>query len=99
MSEDSIRNLTMFVGVMALRYQHHITSVTTPAYIVTVFRLVLIGELTRELAYHIFVEDGVCIPQSYTSWLAPIQCPKLHSEVRATRDKDKHPDVSAPCAM
>ena len=40
------------------------------------------------------VEDGISIPSSYTSWLAPIQCPKLHTEVRATRDKDKHPDVS-----
>ncbi|XP_067931208.1 protein arginine N-methyltransferase 5-like [Watersipora subatra] len=38
-------------------------------------------------------EDGVSIPCSYSSWLAPIQCPKLHSDVRANRDKDKHPDT------
>ena len=41
-----------------------------------------------------FAEDGISIPCSYTSWLSPIQCPKLHTEVGATRDKDKHPNVS-----
>ncbi|XP_032666886.1 protein arginine N-methyltransferase 5 isoform X2 [Odontomachus brunneus] len=36
-------------------------------------------------------DDGINIPQSYTSYIAPIQSSKLYNEVRQLRDKDKHP--------
>ena len=38
----------------------------------------------------IVLDDGISIPSAYTSYLAPIQSPKLYSEVRGWRDKDKH---------
>lgn len=34
-------------------------------------------------------EDGVSIPTSYTSWVAPIQSIKLFNEIRNTRPADK----------
>ncbi|RWS24179.1 protein arginine N-methyltransferase 5-like protein [Leptotrombidium deliense] len=34
-------------------------------------------------------EDAVSIPQSYTSYLAPIQSSKIHAETAAVREKDK----------
>ncbi|GAB1863970.1 Protein arginine N-methyltransferase [Camponotus japonicus] len=36
-------------------------------------------------------DDGINIPQSYTSYIAPIHSSKLYNEVRQLRDKDKHP--------
>lgn len=36
-------------------------------------------------------DDGINIPQSYTSYIAPMQSSKLYNEVRQLRDKDKHP--------
>jgi len=35
-------------------------------------------------------DDGISIPQSYTSFIAPLQSVKLHNEVRSCRNKDKH---------
>ncbi|XP_076764519.1 protein arginine N-methyltransferase 5 isoform X2 [Xylocopa sonorina] len=35
--------------------------------------------------------DGICIPTSYTSYIAPVQSSKLYNEVRQCRPKDKHP--------
>ncbi|XP_017763861.1 PREDICTED: protein arginine N-methyltransferase 5 [Eufriesea mexicana] len=35
-------------------------------------------------------DDGICIPASYTSYIAPVQSSKLYNEVRRCRDKDKH---------
>ncbi|XP_076069556.1 protein arginine N-methyltransferase 5 [Oratosquilla oratoria] len=35
-------------------------------------------------------EDGISIPSSYTSFLSPLQSPKLYNEVRICREKDKH---------
>ncbi|XP_037077517.1 protein arginine N-methyltransferase 5-like isoform X2 [Pollicipes pollicipes] len=34
-------------------------------------------------------EDGISIPQSYTSFLHPVQSPKLYNDVRGCREKDK----------
>ncbi|KAJ8666933.1 hypothetical protein QAD02_008595 [Eretmocerus hayati] len=36
-------------------------------------------------------DDGISIPGSYTSYIAPVQSSKLYNEVRACREKDKHP--------
>uniref|UniRef100_A0A1B6CEQ6 Protein arginine N-methyltransferase n=1 Tax=Clastoptera arizonana TaxID=38151 RepID=A0A1B6CEQ6_9HEMI len=36
-------------------------------------------------------EDGISIPCTYTSYLSPIHSPKLHTEARNFRDKDKPP--------
>lgn len=36
-------------------------------------------------------DDGISIPSSYTSYIAPIQSAKLYSEVAQMREKDKHP--------
>ncbi|XP_029658740.1 protein arginine N-methyltransferase 5 [Formica exsecta] len=36
-------------------------------------------------------DDGINIPQSYTSYIAPMHSSKLYNEVRQLRDKDKHP--------
>lgn len=35
-------------------------------------------------------EDGISIPCSYTSYIAPVQSSKLYNEVRYCNDKDKH---------
>ncbi|KAK8387035.1 hypothetical protein O3P69_018003 [Scylla paramamosain] len=35
-------------------------------------------------------EDGISIPSSYTSYLSPLQSPKLYNEIRNCREKDKH---------
>ncbi|KAG7173372.1 arginine N-methyltransferase 5-like, partial [Homarus americanus] len=35
-------------------------------------------------------EDGISIPSSYTSFLSPLQSPKLYNEIRNCREKDKH---------
>ncbi|XP_045600789.2 protein arginine N-methyltransferase 5 [Procambarus clarkii] len=35
-------------------------------------------------------EDGISIPCSYTSFLSPLQSPKLYNEIRNCREKDKH---------
>lgn len=37
--------------------------------------------------------DGVSIPQSYTSFLAPVSSSKLYNEVRGCREHDRHPEV------
>ncbi|MCL4145083.1 UNVERIFIED_CONTAM: hypothetical protein GTU68_061219, partial [Idotea baltica] len=35
-------------------------------------------------------DDGICIPNSYTSFLSPVQSSKLYNEIRHSREKDKH---------
>lgn len=35
-------------------------------------------------------DDGICIPCSYTSYIAPVQSSKLYNEVRQCKDRDKH---------
>ncbi|XP_001600397.1 protein arginine N-methyltransferase 5 [Nasonia vitripennis] len=35
-------------------------------------------------------DDGISIPYSYTSYIAPVQSSKLYNEVKGCRDKDKH---------
>ncbi|XP_076622619.1 protein arginine N-methyltransferase 5 [Colletes latitarsis] len=35
-------------------------------------------------------DDGISIPSSYTSHIAPVQSSKLYNEVRLCKDKDKH---------
>uniref|UniRef100_A0A672HP82 Protein arginine N-methyltransferase 5 n=2 Tax=Salarias fasciatus TaxID=181472 RepID=A0A672HP82_SALFA len=42
-------------------------------------------------AQHFLKEDGVSIPSSYTSFLAPLSSSKLYNEVRGCREHDKHP--------
>ncbi|NXF12848.1 ANM5 methyltransferase, partial [Smithornis capensis] len=37
--------------------------------------------------------DGVSIPQSYTSFLAPVSSSKLYNEVRGCREHDRHPEA------
>uniref|UniRef100_A0A3B4B8A7 Protein arginine N-methyltransferase 5 n=1 Tax=Periophthalmus magnuspinnatus TaxID=409849 RepID=A0A3B4B8A7_9GOBI len=39
-----------------------------------------------------FLKDGVSIPCSYTSFLAPLSSSKLYNEVRGCRERDKHPE-------
>lgn len=34
-------------------------------------------------------DDGISIPTSYSSWVAPVQSLKLYNEIRATRPADK----------
>ncbi|XP_058791996.1 protein arginine N-methyltransferase 5 [Phymastichus coffea] len=36
-------------------------------------------------------DDGISIPCSYTSYIAPVQSPRLYNEVRGCKEKDKHP--------
>ncbi|XP_012285156.1 protein arginine N-methyltransferase 5 [Orussus abietinus] len=39
-----------------------------------------------------FLKDGgISIPSSYTSYISPVQSPKLYNEVRQCKEKDKHP--------
>lgn len=38
------------------------------------------------------LDDGVSIPCSYTSFLAPLSSSKLYNEVRGCRERDKHPE-------
>jgi protein arginine N-methyltransferase 5 len=35
-------------------------------------------------------ENGIMIPQSYTSFISPVMCPKLHCDVRPFYDMNKH---------
>ncbi|XP_051175456.1 protein arginine N-methyltransferase 5 [Leptopilina boulardi] len=35
--------------------------------------------------------SGISIPESYTSYIAPVQSSKLFNEVKQCKDKDKHP--------
>ncbi|KZC08382.1 PREDICTED: protein arginine N-methyltransferase 5 [Dufourea novaeangliae] len=35
-------------------------------------------------------DDGISIPSSYTSYIAPVQSSKLYNEVRQCKDKEKH---------
>uniref|UniRef100_A0A8C5H436 Protein arginine N-methyltransferase 5 n=1 Tax=Gouania willdenowi TaxID=441366 RepID=A0A8C5H436_GOUWI len=42
-------------------------------------------------AQHFLKEDGVSIPCSYTSFLAPLSSSKLYNEVRGCREHDKDP--------
>ncbi|XP_067389188.1 protein arginine N-methyltransferase 5 isoform X1 [Emydura macquarii macquarii] len=44
-------------------------------------------------AQHCLRAGGVSIPCSYTSYLAPISSSKLYNEVRACREKDRHPEA------
>ncbi|UYV74344.1 PRMT5 [Cordylochernes scorpioides] len=39
----------------------------------------------------VVTEDGISIPASYTSYICPIQSPKLYGDISTMRDKDKHP--------
>uniref|UniRef100_A0A8C6L4X7 Protein arginine N-methyltransferase 5 n=1 Tax=Nothobranchius furzeri TaxID=105023 RepID=A0A8C6L4X7_NOTFU len=43
-------------------------------------------------AQHFLKDDGVSIPCSYTSFLAPISSSKLYNEVRGCRERDKDPE-------
>ncbi|XP_003977753.2 protein arginine N-methyltransferase 5 [Takifugu rubripes] len=43
-------------------------------------------------AQHFLKDDGVSIPSSYTSYLAPLSSSKLYNEVRACRERDKDPE-------
>uniref|UniRef100_A0A8C4Z371 Protein arginine N-methyltransferase 5 n=1 Tax=Gadus morhua TaxID=8049 RepID=A0A8C4Z371_GADMO len=43
-------------------------------------------------AQHFLKEDGVSIPSSYTSFLAPLSSSKLYNEVRGCRERDKDPE-------
>lgn len=36
-------------------------------------------------------EGGISIPQSYTSYICPVQTSKLYNEVRLIKLKDTHP--------
>lgn len=38
-----------------------------------------------------FLDDGISIPTSYTSYIAPVMSSKLYNEVKSCREKDKHP--------
>ncbi|XP_053901464.1 protein arginine N-methyltransferase 5 isoform X1 [Malaclemys terrapin pileata] len=44
-------------------------------------------------AQHCLRAGGVSIPSTYTSFLAPISSSKLYNEVRACREKDRHPEA------
>uniref|UniRef100_A0A8C8SP82 Protein arginine N-methyltransferase 5 n=1 Tax=Pelusios castaneus TaxID=367368 RepID=A0A8C8SP82_9SAUR len=44
-------------------------------------------------AQHCLRAGGVSIPCTYTSYLAPISSSKLYNEVRACREKDRHPEA------
>lgn len=39
---------------------------------------------------NVLVDDGISIPSSYTSYIAPVQSSRLYNEVRGCREKDKH---------
>ncbi|CAF97718.1 unnamed protein product, partial [Tetraodon nigroviridis] len=43
-------------------------------------------------AQHFLKDDGVSIPSSYTSYLAPLSSSKLYNEVRGCRERDKDPE-------
>ncbi|KAM9789655.1 protein arginine N-methyltransferase 5 [Neosynchiropus ocellatus] len=43
-------------------------------------------------AQHFLKDDGVSIPSSYTSFLAPLSSSKLYNEVRGCRERDKDPE-------
>ncbi|XP_026884535.1 protein arginine N-methyltransferase 5 [Electrophorus electricus] len=43
-------------------------------------------------AQHFLKDDGVSIPSSYTSFLAPLSSSKLYNEVRSCRERDKDPE-------
>ena len=52
------------------------------------------NELSPECLYdaqHLFKEDAISIPTSYTSYVGPIQSAKLYQEVRASADPNKNP--------
>ncbi|CAH2013033.1 unnamed protein product [Acanthoscelides obtectus] len=40
-------------------------------------------------AQRILKKTGICIPQSYTSYLAPLQSLKMHNEIKVNRTADK----------
>ncbi|KAM6188359.1 protein arginine N-methyltransferase 5 isoform 3-T3 [Sarcoramphus papa] len=44
-------------------------------------------------AQHCLKADGVSIPCTYTSFLAPISSSKLYNEVRACRERDRDPEA------
>ncbi len=55
------------------------------------------NELSPECLYsalHLFKEDAVSIPASYTSWVGPLQSSKLYNEVRASVDSDRNPNAN-----
>lgn len=52
------------------------------------FHLVSLSRST----FHFGAEDGVSIPCSYTSYLAPLSSSKLYNEVRGCRERDKDPE-------
>uniref|UniRef100_A0A7N6F9V1 Protein arginine N-methyltransferase 5 n=1 Tax=Anabas testudineus TaxID=64144 RepID=A0A7N6F9V1_ANATE len=43
-------------------------------------------------AQHFLKDDGVSIPCSYTSFVAPLSSSKLYNEVRGCRERDKDPE-------
>uniref|UniRef100_A0A9J8DHS4 Protein arginine N-methyltransferase 5 n=1 Tax=Cyprinus carpio carpio TaxID=630221 RepID=A0A9J8DHS4_CYPCA len=43
-------------------------------------------------AQHFLKDDGISIPCSYTSFLAPLSSSKLYNEVRGCRERDKDPE-------
>lgn len=54
------------------------------------------NELSPECLYsaqHLMKPDGISIPQSYTSWVGPLQSSKLYQEVRASADPEKNPEA------
>ena len=52
-------------------------------------RLLLVPSVILVLSAH-NPDDGISIPESYSSYIAPLQSAKLYNEVRSCRDKDKH---------
>jgi protein arginine N-methyltransferase 5 len=51
--------------------------------------IVVIWWNTLLLIVFSFLDDGISIPSSYTSFLGPIQSSKLFNEVRSCRERDK----------
>lgn len=53
------------------------------------------NELSPECLYdaqHLFKDDAISIPSSYTSFVGPLQSPKLYQEVRGSADPEKNPN-------
>ena len=51
------------------------------------------NELSPECLYdaqHLFKDDAISIPSSYTSFVGPLQSAKLYQEVRSSADSEKN---------
>jgi len=81
LSPECLDNVLKFLR--GLHYMPHYINDVNLALIVLIF------SLTTCLKF--LSDDGINIPQSYTSYIAPMQSSKLYNEVRQLRDKDKHP--------